>query len=958
MSVITNKDRINENNDRINRLIALVKQKALTSNPKFATTEDEMDAMITDKHVGKVVKYLGEGGGAAVGTPIAVGDTIDALYFNTSVTPDFDAFSYEYDETSDGLRIRQATILNLASYEDALTAVYQSTDSGYLQMIASGSYIFYVNGSGVVNGLEVTTENAGVAAFGWQMDTFDMTQYADQSEFSNRTVTSVNNQDYISKEPFAAGGKYEKNALYIIAEGESEVIENPTAVGDEVTQVYFDTTKSAEEIYADLQKLTYDENGAVVFFGTDPMQSGEYVGAGKIEMDEGKFIYVIGNGGLDNFIFAYSEDYTPTEADIGVAEWGWQTTSPQPAMETITIAQVNGKEIWGSWLSAHENGFESVGSPAAPRARRLNITEGSLAINENGKFDVSNMESVEVNIAGGLLSAATEDEMDALLVEDNLGQVVKYVGEGGGAAVGGTENPTAVGDTVTQVYFDTSKSAEEIRALLGNITTWEGDIDGTKIVTLFGTAPYEGETDNEGKIYASYYNDGEIDYWVIADSYEDMGNTVFWIYSDSALPADFDVEQFGWQKTSPYSVKYPFTISHITNKDIWGSFLSAHENGFATGSASAYEKDALYLIAAGSGSSSNTPIALGDTIDKLYFNTSVEEPDFSGLTYDKDGMAFLICGNDHLGLGVFDLAQMGGGSGYTILCNDEFFLYATEDISDFVSEMFETPMTVPKGWNPAYIIDGAFTLPSPDTISEVNQQDAWSSYISKEPFSGVDVIVASGLNATSGSLAITENGTYDITKMASVEVNVASENKLPMIVNGQAMGDAIDITASDLDGVTEIRRCAFYESKGIKSVTLPSTCTSIKSDAFGHCHTLTSIDMPNVTSIGWGAFTQCSTLTSVNMPNVVTIEGHAFMSCGNLNSLTIPSTCTSIGDQALDGNLNRVYIFEGTTPPTITASTFSSTDNTKIIVPKGCGEAYKTATNWSSFADKIEEATV
>lgn len=58
---ISNKDRINENNDRINNLIALVKQKALTSNPKFAATEDEMDAMINDKNVDKIVKYLGEG---------------------------------------------------------------------------------------------------------------------------------------------------------------------------------------------------------------------------------------------------------------------------------------------------------------------------------------------------------------------------------------------------------------------------------------------------------------------------------------------------------------------------------------------------------------------------------------------------------------------------------------------------------------------------------------------------------------------------------------------------------------------------------------------------------------------------------------------------------------------------------------------------------------------------------
>lgn len=94
MSVITNKDRINENNDRINRLIELVKQKALTSNPKYVATEEEMEAMLTDKNIGKVVKYLGESNGTAVGTPFAAGDAIEKIYFNTDIEPDLSQLDY------------------------------------------------------------------------------------------------------------------------------------------------------------------------------------------------------------------------------------------------------------------------------------------------------------------------------------------------------------------------------------------------------------------------------------------------------------------------------------------------------------------------------------------------------------------------------------------------------------------------------------------------------------------------------------------------------------------------------------------------------------------------------------------------------------------------------------------------------------------------------------------------
>lgn len=94
MSVITNKDRIDENNNRINRLIELVKQKALTSNPKYVTTEEEMEAMLTDKNIGKVIKYLGENGGAAVGTPFAVGDAVEKIYFNTDIEPDLSQLDF------------------------------------------------------------------------------------------------------------------------------------------------------------------------------------------------------------------------------------------------------------------------------------------------------------------------------------------------------------------------------------------------------------------------------------------------------------------------------------------------------------------------------------------------------------------------------------------------------------------------------------------------------------------------------------------------------------------------------------------------------------------------------------------------------------------------------------------------------------------------------------------------
>ena len=102
--------------------------------------------------------------------------------------------------------------------------------------------------------------------------------------------------------------------------------------------------------------------------------------------------------------------------------------------------------------------------------------------------------------------------------------------------------------------------------------------------------------------------------------------------------------------------------------------------------------------------------------------------------------------------------------------------------------------------------------------------------------------------------------------------------------------------------VTSIGNEAFYNCRGLTSVSIPNSVTTIGEGVFSFCSGLTSVTIPNsVTTIGVGAFWNCSGLTSVTIPNSVTSIGvSAFAECSGLTSVTIPNSVTSIEDGAFE----------------------------------------------------------
>ena len=88
--------------------------------------------------------------------------------------------------------------------------------------------------------------------------------------------------------------------------------------------------------------------------------------------------------------------------------------------------------------------------------------------------------------------------------------------------------------------------------------------------------------------------------------------------------------------------------------------------------------------------------------------------------------------------------------------------------------------------------------------------------------------------------------------------------------------------------------------------------------------------------------------------------GNCFRDCPYLTIVTIGTGITSIGDGAFrDDSYLEVLTIKATTPPTLsTVNSLSGTNpNLVIYVPAGSVNAYKTATNWSSYASRIQAIT-
>ena len=223
---------------------------------------------------------------------------------------------------------------------------------------------------------------------------------------------------------------------------------------------------------------------------------------------------------------------------------------------------------------------------------------------------------------------------------------------------------------------------------------------------------------------------------------------------------------------------------------------------------------------------------------------------------------------------------------------------------------------------------------------------------------------ASMLTSLANAYDFTYNGLcYDILSNNSVRVTY-EDQPMETASYSNLRGDLVIPETVPHNGKTYsvkgIRADAFWECRGLTSVTIPNSVEYIGESAFDTCSGLTgSLTIPNsVTGIGSSAFYQCSGLTSVTIGNSVTSIGYeAFSGCSGLTSVTIGNSVTSIDNKvfAYCSNVGEI-ICRAQRPPKASDYSFEGMNYKKCVlyVPAGFAQVYWTATGWKNF-DNIKE---
>lgn len=200
----------------------------------------------------------------------------------------------------------------------------------------------------------------------------------------------------------------------------------------------------------------------------------------------------------------------------------------------------------------------------------------------------------------------------------------------------------------------------------------------------------------------------------------------------------------------------------------------------------------------------------------------------------------------------------------------------------------------------------------------------------------------------------------------SCEKLVAADFPEAESVGSYAFQNCLSLKSANIPKATTIGDSAFYGCKALETVTALAV-TQLAGRAFYECQSLTTLSFPAATkTTGYNAFYNCEALTVITMPSLTSLYGSEFSSCNNLKMadlglveklpLNVFSYCSK-----LDTLILRKTDGICTLPGNYLNETSLRKDTSYIYVPAALVDTYKSATNWSAYAERfraLEDYTV
>ena len=189
------------------------------------------------------------------------------------------------------------------------------------------------------------------------------------------------------------------------------------------------------------------------------------------------------------------------------------------------------------------------------------------------------------------------------------------------------------------------------------------------------------------------------------------------------------------------------------------------------------------------------------------------------------------------------------------------------------------------------------------------------------------------------TVTITANGTVEITPDAGKTLSKATAViNVPTSGGSDVLNSILKRTITGEYTNNEITMLGSYAltSCALASVSFPAV-TRVDAYTFDACTRLESVNLPVATSMGFYCFRSCGALSKVELPALTNINNGAFAYCSAL-------TCAIFRNTTKVVTLGSKSAFTGT--PIASGTGY-------IYVPAALVDSYKSATNWSTYADQI-----